>query len=911
MPVRRKLSLVVISCCAAVLAVSSFAAPALASAPPTVEEESVLDVSASSATLSARVNAGEAETEYRFEYGPTSAYGQEAPVPAGAVVAEFAGGEVTAHAQGLLAGTTYHYRVVLSNSQGTVRGADRTFQTQTVGSGAALPDGRRWEMVSPAQKGGALMYPIGNKGLIQAAVNGDAISYPVSAPTESAPAGYALGEQLLSTRGPQGWETEDISTSHREPSGVTEGSEYDLFSPDLSQGIVQPFGPFEPLTSPEASGQTAYLRTNYLNGNLGEACTGSCYRPLVTGKAPYANVPQGTEFERYGWEESYPCNPKWGCGPQFLDATPDLSHVVLASTGVPLTSTPEAAEPPPSPHEGEGGYLYEWSAGRLTPVSVLPGGKLAGSAALGQGRGRNVQRAISSDGSRVVWTAEGAEPGLYLRDVARGETIEIAPEEAVSVAGHEGNAEVAFQTASSDGSKIFFTSNGRLTPDSGGGATNEETERDLYECEIVEVAGRLQCKRTDLTPLISGGEPAGVQGHVLGASEDGSYVYFVANGVLATGATPGHCESALYSQGGLQGKTCNLYVYHDGTTKLVAIVSLEDWKDWTEGTYRYSPAEQAARVSPNGQWLAFMSNRELTGYDSRDALGGERDEEVYLYDASSSSLVCASCNPTGARPAGQYDTGEQSLVDDEANWRSQWLAGNIPGWTPHYGGAFGNAVYQSRYLSNSGRLFFNSHDALVPQDVNGTWDVYEFEPAGVGGCEAADPTYAQSAAGCIGMVSAGSSPAESAFIEASESGGDVFFLTTSQLANTDTDGALDVYDAHECSSSSPCLPQAGTQPPPCDTGDACKAAPTPQPAIYGAPASATFSGAGNVAPAAPASGTSKQQRAKTPTRASRLANALRACQHQPRRRRAACKRTARARYAKRAHATNASRGGRG
>jgi hypothetical protein len=920
MPVRRRLSLAVVLCVSAAAALSLSTAPALAQAPPSIEEESVLNVSASSATLSARIDAGELESEYGFEYGPTSAYGQIAPVPSGSVAAEFAGGEVTAHVQGLSAHTTYHYRVVVSNSLGVVDGGDHAFQTQGGGTASALPDGREWEMVSPAQKHGALIYPIGKEGLIQAAAEGDAISYPASAPTEDAPQGYALTEQLLSTRGPDGWETRDISTPHGEPTGLTNGSEYGLFSTSLAQGIVQPRGRYEPALSTEASGQTSYLRTNYSNGNLDEPCTGSCYQPLVTGKAPYANVAPGAEFDRYSTEIEYPCNPKWSCGPQFLGATPDLSHVVLGSTEVPLTSTPEVAEAGGGQVEAGGGYLYEWSAGRLTPISVLPSGKLAGLAALGNPRGRNVKHAISSDGARVVWSTEGVEPGLYLRDTARGETIVIAREESISVGVSEGHTEPAFQTASSDGSKVFFTSNGRLTPDAGGGASNDENERDLYECEIVEVAGKLRCTLRDLTPLTPGNELAGVQGDVLGSSEDGSYVYFVANGVLAPGAAPGQCESALYSNG-LAGKTCNVYVYHDGSTKLVAVVFAEDWHDWTEGTYRYSPVEQTARVAPNGQWLTFMSRRELTGYDNRDAVSGERDAEVYLYDVQSERLVCASCNPTGARPVGLVDN--KNLIDGEGAWRGQWIAANIPSWTPYYEGAFGKTVYQSRFLSDSGRLFFNGDDALAPQDVNGTWDVYEYEPAGVGHCETVSATFAESSGGCVGLVSSGASPDESAFLDASESGTDVFFMTTSQLTTTDTDGALDVYDAHECSTSSPCAPAAATQPPPCDTGDACKVAPTPQPAIYGAPASATFSGAGNVVLALTTSGKPKQRRAKKTTRSARLDRALRACRGKPRQRRAACERKARARYARQARAkstastagaarrVNATRGARG
>ena len=77
-------------------------------------------------------------------------------------------------------------------------------------------------------------------------------------------------------------------------------------------------------------------------------------------------------------------------------------------------------------------------------------------------------------------------------------------------------------------------------------------------------------------------------------------------------------------------------------------------------------------------------------------------------------------------------------------------------------------LYQSRYLSDSGRLFFNSGDALVPQDVNGTWDVYEYEPEGVGSCgpaaasgsvvyrpERETASGVVEPAGCVGLISSG------------------------------------------------------------------------------------------------------------------------------------------------------------
>jgi hypothetical protein len=222
-----------------------------------------------------------------------------------------------------------------------------------------------------------------------------------------------------------------------------------------------------------------------------------------------------------------------------------------------------------------------------------------------------------------------------------------------------------------------------------------------------------------------------------------------------------------------------------------------------------------------------------------------------------------------------------------------WLAGSVPAYTS--GSDVYEGRYQSRYLSNSGRLFFNSSDALSPQDVNGTEDVYEYEPPGVGDCTASRPSYSERAGGCVGLISAGTSAEESAFLDASENGGDVFFMTTSKLLPQDFDKSFDVYDAHECTSEAPCYPVASVAPPPCTTGDACKSAPTPQPTIFGAPSSETFSGAGNITPEG---ATVKSAKARTLTpRAKKLAAALKVCARKPRRDRASCRKRAKARYA--------------
>jgi hypothetical protein len=143
-------------------------------------------------------------------------------------------------------------------------------------------------------------------------------------------------------------------------------------------------------------------------------------------------------------------------------------------------------------------------------------------------------------------------------------------------------------------------------------------------------------------------------------------------------------------------------------------------------------------------------------------------------------------------------------------------------------------------------MFFDSADALVPQDVNGTEDVYEWEPPGVGGCVVGGARYSDRSDGCVGLMSSGEATQESAFVDASESGGDMFFLTSARLVPADTDAEFDMYDAHECTVALPCLSGPAVSPPPCVTADSCRLAPSPQPGVFGAPGSTVVSGSGNL-----------------------------------------------------------------
>lgn len=962
-----------------------------------IDGESVTEVGATSATLSAQIDPAGMPTTYHFEYGESTAYGTSTPVPDTTLGAGVGYRTVSQPVQDLRSGTTYHYRVVATVEGVSAAGVDRTFATPGEAGPPPLPDGRSYEMVSPPQKHGAYVLPIELAGVtIQAAEDGGSLAYSVEgALVEGAEGNRSpYAQQALATRSPDGWSSQELVTPQDRTIGAHGGPEYLLFSSNLSLGLLQgdyrqgqtplaepPLSPpvseaeqahcpGSPEGSPKCQEKTIYLRENApiapgatqsgiyehakRNGEMlaaehGETAAMPGYLPLVTA----ANVPAGTKFGGFQQEGRQVVTT------QILpiDASADLSHMIIEGEKVSLT--------PGAPSEPN--QLYEWSpdesisGGSLQLVSLLPGNVpiTQHKPELGYNRGTRTQdvnhrHAISDDGSRIVWTSgESGDPGfaelghLYLRDTKRQETLQLdLPEEKGPVESEPGRA--LFQTASSDGSKIFFTDSQRLTKDSSGAPTQglEQARRDLYVCEVIEVAGKLACTLRDLTADQNPGEAAAVVGYVFGAAEDGSDVYFVADGVLANGAVPGDCRSFIaQAKPPPRGTSCSLYVAQHGaggwSTRFVARLSSEDAPDF------YSPNDEVhilidkpVRVSPNGRYVAFMSNRSLTGYDNTDVneIEGEpgegtrhADEEVFLYDAERSALRCVSCDPSGARPRGVYDTkfaeeGVNLVIDGPGTWGrvgvDHWLAGDVPGWT---GVTNIEARYQSRYLSDSGRLFFNSAAAIVPAAVGatrkekikpgvgppeatvGAANVYQYEPGGVGNC-------AQES-GCVSLLSGGTSHKESAFLDASANGNDVFFLTDAKLLPQDVDAERDIYDARVCGEAG-CLAPVQPAGEGCTDASSCKGGSVPAP-TFQAPPSTLLAGSGNLLATAPKSGALAEKKVVKPlTRKQKLARALKRCRklaHRTRaqmHRRIQCEALARHRYGPRKakHSTKHGKG---
>jgi DNA-binding beta-propeller fold protein YncE len=929
--------------------------------PPKVDGSSATaEGAAQVTTLNAQVNPDGTDTHAYFEYGTASCAASPGTCTKTAVAdigTAFGDRLARSEPQNLPPGE-YHFRAVAENAAGTVDGPEQTFEIVALVSG--LPDGRAWEMVSPVRKDGAEPEAItAEGGLIQAAVNGRAISYVSDGPMPAGaePEGSRSFEptQILSTRGSEGWTSQDITTANTTGAGPAPGEppEYQAFSPNLAVALVSPFysnegplaapplsqalegeegkqettiylrsdAPLQPEPAPESAEERKNYETAQENGKHKKPTPNAGFLPLVT----QANRP-APEFGTTPLE----------AGLVFEGATPDLSHVVFTS-GRHNTPANEA-----------GSGLYEWGGAKreqeLSFISELPapaqtrlpaavvglGGDLDGKVA------DSVRHAISNDGSLVVWTWSpgGRVTHLFVRDTVHKQTVQIDqvnPGEPPEEVGVQPHAQPVFQTASADGSKIFFTDQQRLTADS----KAVEGSPDLYVFELHPPA--LQPPLKDLTAQEGAGVLAEEKGGgVLGASEDGSYIYFAANGALAPNASAGHCLPV--DQPIPTGTTCNLYMRHyvvkSGQeagewepTKLVAVLSSADRPDW--GKLGNSLQYMTSRISPKGLYLAFMSERSLTGYNNEDVSSkskGERlDEEVYLYNAVTGHVVCASCNPSGARPRGVFDAGGTAggvgeglglVADRREVWVTNpgkgavdgWLAASIPGWTPIN---ISRSTYQSRYLSDEGRLFFNGADSLVPlatptrsetvggeQLAVGVENVYEYQRGGVGGCAAQG--------GCVGLISSGASPHESAFLDASETGNDVFFLTAAPLAPQDLDTNYDVYDAHVCEAALPC-PSPPLPPGKECQGEECHGSFTAGPS-FSAPGSATSSGPGSPGAQAQVLG-SQQPKPKPLTRAQRLAKALKACrQHKQKSKRLVCEKLARKKYGPITHKVTKSTG---
>jgi hypothetical protein len=770
---------------------------------PEVTNLRVANITSGSAWLRASVDPNLKSTTYRFEYGLENcsiSACSSVPVGEAGVGSGSDRVAVTQVITGLAAKTFYHYRIVAKNELGEdeERG---TFSTALAGAGFDLSDDRVWEMVSPPNKLGASLKP--RAGLAQAAAGGEGIVYPTRGSIEADPAGNRSREpsSILSRRVGTSWSSKDIAAPNFRSVPLSSSAEFKLFAPDLARALLLPHDGTQ--LSPLTTERTPYLW---------EDAEPPIYFPLVTGKEGVANVPPGTEFGG---------NPL-GDGPvEFAGANRDLTDIVLIGR-VPLA----VGVPTPS--------LYHWKAGQLSPINVLPDGEavepgeMVKSELLGSAPA-SLRHAVSEDGSRIFWSGGGfagnTADSLYLRDTEDEESVRLDVKQ--SGGSGLGQAAPSFQGADPDGTVVVFRDTQQLTEDA------SPSGSDLYRCEISPGDPSGGCATlTDITGATeTDEESAEVLGLVSGLSEDTTSVYFVAQGILDP--TPNfHGDTAQPGQP-------NLYLGRDDEVRYIATLSEDDAPNWALGGGQGGAGSAlSAAASPSGRYLAFMSEESLTDQSNLDAETAVPVQQAFVYDSETDQVVCASCDPLGAAPTGGISGGLASPIDPQGQWIGQTVAAVLP--QPIGGLTQSSSPYQPRAMLDNGRLFFNAFSPLVAGDSNNQWDVYQFEPIGIGSCTASTSGRAvvRANGGCISLLSSGTGTEEAAFLDASSSGDDVFFFTPAQLSVRDKDFELDVYDARVGGVADKLQP--GSQ---C-AGEACRPA-TPGPAAAVNPLSSSFSGAGN------------------------------------------------------------------
>jgi hypothetical protein len=727
---------------------------------------------------------------------------------------------------------------------------------------AALPDCRAYELVTPTAKdsgepevehGGFFLVPnmVGQAALAEE--NGGRLAWSSE---YSLPGSSSVGLDYLSTRGEGGWSSENVVPPQSTEGGV--GCPFIVgvvaWSADLSHGVLtdgdaqepghgttfaeQGFecGHDEPLLAadqPEGFMEREGLQNLFLQDEAAHSYALVNVTP-ITAPVPRPSVQNQAYFYA-----------------SFLAGSADLSHVVFEEE-LPLVEAAEKLTPrveeacAAKERECWEGHdeLYEWRQGEtpaVSLVSILPDGApvqgmLAGATKVFAGQVgainvANFRHAVSADGARVFFEAQGS---LYVREDGTS-TSELDALQGGSGAGGGGK----FMAASAEGTRVLFTDESRLTP----GAKAEAGKPDLYEYDFDKPPGER------LSDVTAAAEPADVLG-LSGMSEDGAYVYFVAEGSL-TGA-----QQNSYGATAQAGQP-NLYLLHEDAITFITTLAGTDSCDWASnagcesGGLAGEPG-LTARVSGNGAFIGFNSTKSLTGYDNTDTITEDADEEIFLYEAAANRLACVSCNPEGSPNAGGAAIRWPGPPDHDSEVSSR---------------------YPQRNVSNGGQVFFETAEALVPQDTNRQRDVYEYE------------------AGSLYAISSDMSEAPAYFMDATPSGSDVFFATAQPLLERDKDDVYDIYDARVDGG----FPEPTPHAPSCN-GEGCRSVHEAIP-VFESPPSATFSGLGNLTTPPSAAPPKPTTTRKPLTRAQRLAKALKACaRKRSNRARKSCRRLALTKY---------------
>jgi hypothetical protein len=373
-----------------------------------------------------------------------------------------------------------------------------------------------------------------------------------------------------------------------------------------------------------------------------------------------------------------------------------------------------------------------------------------------------------------------------------------------------------------DGTHVYFTSDEQLTAD------DHDTSTDLYMWS--ENGGAPQLTRISAGDSGSAGDTdsctstwteqcdvkvyddsristtQGNQGGLGSWHKSNPNPGYTDNSIAASGDIYFYSPEQLVSGEGIPGKE-NLYVYRHGALQEVA--ALEDDSYCLERAFAQKTCSNGAvgrlQVTPNGRFAAFVTTSRLTAYDNHGFA------EMYRYDAEAEKVACVSCKLDGGTPEGDVLGSE--------------------------GG---------RFITDDGRVFFDTPDSLVPRDTNdGIRERESGYPVGNDVYEYVDGRPQLITTGTETLRRVGVNGVSLAGLYGvSADGADVYFGTFETLVGQDRNGQqLKFYDART-NGGFPFVPP----PEPCAAADECHGATAPTPAPLTSGTGAALAG-GNAPPA--------------------------------------------------------------